>query len=246
MKSLLFLLLALTLPTQATEIHEESITHANTTYRIVRLPPTAVQLVWKNPAGQPYRTFANVQTAYAKKGRTVKFLINAGIFEPGGIPSGLHLENHQPLLPPNLNDGQGNFFLKPNGILAFPTGPRGEKKPTILPATDWPPREKNQLPQYAIQSGPLLLIHGQRHPAFKNGSQNKLPRNGVGIDSQNRLVFAITAPGHETNLWDFAGLFLQLGCQNALFLDGDISQMVVNPAHPVQSNQFGAIFIVVE
>ena len=48
------------------------------------------------------------------------------------------------------------------------------------------------------------------------------------------------------NLWDFAGLFLTLGCKDALFLDGDLSQMALSPAAPVESNRFGAIFVVAE
>jgi uncharacterized protein YigE (DUF2233 family) len=60
------------------------------------------------------------------------------------------------------------------------------------------------------------------------------------------VVFAITAPGELVNFWDFAGLFLQLGCRDALFLDGDISQMAVDPDGPVASNRFGAMFVVAE
>jgi uncharacterized protein YigE (DUF2233 family) len=37
-----------------------------------------------------------------------------------------------------------------------------------------------------------------------------------------------------------------LGCKNALFLDGDISQCVTNPNATVQSNQFGAMFVISE
>ena len=48
------------------------------------------------------------------------------------------------------------------------------------------------------------------------------------------------------SFWNFAGLFLKLGCKNALFLDGDISQIAVNPDKPVSSNRFGAMFVVVE
>jgi uncharacterized protein YigE (DUF2233 family) len=48
------------------------------------------------------------------------------------------------------------------------------------------------------------------------------------------------------NFWDFAGLFLQLDCQQALFLDGDISKMTTNPHKPVASNPFGAIFVIAE
>ena len=34
--------------------------------------------------------------------------------------------------------------------------------------------------------------------------------------------------------------------QDALFLDGDIYQMAVNPSAPAESNFFGAIFVVAE
>ncbi len=62
----------------------------------------------------------------------------------------------------------------------------------------------------------------------------------MGVDDKGRLIFAITDKGEMVNFWDFAGLFLKLGCKNALFLDGDISQMSVNPDKPVSSNRFGA------
>ncbi len=66
------------------------------------------------------------------------------------------------------------------------------------------------------------------------------------MDADGLVVFAITAKGQRVNLWDFAGLFLELGCQDALFLDGDISQMAANRAGPVESNRFGGIFVVTE
>jgi uncharacterized protein YigE (DUF2233 family) len=66
------------------------------------------------------------------------------------------------------------------------------------------------------------------------------------VDAAGKLVFAITAQGQEVNFWDFAGLFLKLGCKDALFLDGDISMMAVNPDQPVASNRFAAMFVVAE
>jgi uncharacterized protein YigE (DUF2233 family) len=85
-----------------------------------------------------------------------------------------------------------------------------------------------------------------RHPAFLQQSQNRLGRNGVGLDARGRLVFAVTARGAKTTFWDFAGLFLELGCKNALFLDGTISKMAVNPEAPVKGDLFGAMFLVAE
>ena len=109
-----------------------------------------------------------------------------------------------------------------------------------------PEHGQERQPGMGTQSGPMLLIDGKRHPAFTEGSASKLHRNGVGTDAKGRVVFAITAPGETVNFWDFAGLFLKLDCKDALFLDGDISQMAVNPEKPVESNLFGAMFVVTE
>ena len=243
--------LALILPALAIEIREEAITYAGAKFRIVRIQPENLQLVWKNHTGVPYRTFDSVQQALAAKGKSVKFLMNAGIFEPGGIPSGIHVEACKEWLPLNERAGDGNFFLKPNGVVSYWKG--GHGGPVISPLEGWKGRVQlakktrdYRHTEFAAQSGPLLLINGQRHPAFRKGSENRLHRNGIGVDAEKRFVCAITAAGEVVNFWDFAGLFLSLGCQNALFLDGDISQMAVNPDKPVESNHFGAMFVVAE
>ncbi len=222
-------------------VREERVTYAGAIFRVVRLEPKRVQLVWKDSEGKILRSFDRVQADRKAKGETVQFLMNAGIFEPGGIPSGLHIENGQPLRPLNLAKAPGNFFLKPNGVLVL----HRDARVTLIPSEDWQ-RNPRDGALWGIQAGPMLLIDGRRHPAFLQASENRLHRNGVGLDGQGRLVFAITDRGQQTNFWNFAGLFLQLGCKNALFLDGVISDMAVNPEAPVKSNLFGAIFVVSE
>ncbi len=234
----ILLLISFSLVSLCAEVIEESINSTGVKFRVVRLEPKQVQLVWNDESGQPYRSFDRVQAAFAKQGKSVKFLMNAGIFEPGGIPSGLHLEGGKTLRSLNLADAPGNFFLKPNGVCTFSPG-----GPFIGNCTTWKSTGKES---WGIQSGPLLLIDGQRHRAFREGSVSKLHRNGVGVDRQGRFVFAMTDKDQLVNFWDFAGLFLKLGCKDALFLDGDISKMAVNPDKPIQSNRFGAIFVVAE
>ncbi len=222
----------------AAGIVEEKIEFAGVEFRVVRVEPERVRVVWKNEKAELYRSFDRVQAASAKQGKTVTFLMNAGIFEFGGIPSGLHIEGGKALRPLNLADAYGNFFLKPNGVCTFSQG-----TPFIGNCANWKPTGKES---WGVQSGPLLLIDGKRHPAFREGSVSRLHRNGVGVDGNKRLVFAITDRDQLVNFWDFAGLFLKLGCKDALFLDGDISQMAVNPGQPVESNQFGAMFVIAE
>ncbi len=239
----LLLVPALTGMAFSAPLGEERIEHAGARFRVVRIEPSRVRVVWKAADGTPYRTFDRVRTAFSKQGKTVGFLMNGGIFGTGGVPCGLHVENGIALRPLTFADATGNFYLKPNGVVWI------EKDHAFI-ATSESYAERvisNPKPvETAVQSGPLLLIDGKRHPAFKEGSSNKLHRNGVGVDGAGRLVFAITDRGQFVNFWDFAGLFLKLGCRNALFLDGDISQMAVNPDKLVQSNHFGAMFVVAE
>lgn len=234
----------------AAEVAELAVEHAGVGFRVVRLEPRQVELVWRDPAGVPFATFDRVQSHYEAAGKRVKFLINAGIYEPGGVPSGLHHERGTRLRPLNLENGAGNFYLKPNGVFGRHGGVGAGA--FIAESGDFAAREKGGAGgkvaplDFAIQAGPLLLRGGARHPAFRAGSPNKLLRNGVGLDAEGKVVFAITARGEVVNFWDFAGLFLKLGCRDALFLDGDISQMAVNPAGRVASNRFGAMFVVAE
>jgi uncharacterized protein YigE (DUF2233 family) len=243
----LALLLILTGAAPCAPVVEERIEFAGTRFRVVRIEPKRVQVVWKDPRGVPYRSFDRVQAAFSEQGKTVSFLMNAGIFEPGGIPCGLHIENRQILRPLNFKDAPGNFYLKPNGVVWIETN-GANARAFVAQTKTFNHRADISSPtiEYAVQSGPMLLIDGLRHPAFKKGSPNKLHRNGVGVDLEGRIIFAITDRQETVNLWDFAGLFLQLGCSNALFLDGDISQAAVNPDQPVASNQFGAIFVVAD
>lgn len=223
-------------------VTEERVSHEGAAFRVVRADPATVQLVWKDSTGVPYRSFDRVRAAFAANKRVVRFMMNAGIFEPGGIPSGLHTEDGKTLGKLNLADAPGNFYLKPNGVFRIDSTPAGRRAFICISET-FPKTAKTI---HAVQSGPVLLTDGRRHPAFKQGSPNKLHRNGVGVDDKGRVVFAITDRGQAVNFWDFAGLFLKLGCKNALFLDGDISQMSVNPEKTARSNQFGAMFVIAD
>lgn len=237
---------------RAAEVVVEKIEHAGVKFRVVRVDPERVRVVWRDGKGDPYRTFDKVQAALDVGGKKVRFIMNAGIFEPGGVPSGLHIDapSDKDSRPVNLADGKGNFFLKPNGVFAIRT--KAPERALVATAEGYDKlvtkgKEAGGLDvRLGVQSGPMLLIDGKRHPAFTEGSASKLHRNGAGVDDKGRVVFAITDRGEVVNFWDFAGLFLKLGCRNALFLDGDISQMAVNPEKAVESNQFGAMFVVVE
>src|SRR5262245_39331949 len=54
--------------------------------------------------------------AYAADGSVV-FATNGGIFETPSTPTGLLIAKGKEHHPLNLNSGEGNFFLQPNGVL---------------------------------------------------------------------------------------------------------------------------------
>lgn len=94
------------------------------------------------------------------------------------------------------------------------------------------------------------MANGQTHPAFKKESTNYLHRNGVGIRAKDgAVIFAITEFGQSryANLFEFADFFRSEGCRDALFLDGDLSEMKIDPSDLlVPTNIYGSIFAVIE
>ena len=86
----------------------------------------------------------------------------------------------------------------------------------------------------------MLVLDGQIHPAFKEGSKNLNIRNGVGILPNNKVVFAMSKS--EINFYDFAKFFQNLGCKNALYLDGFVSRCYFPEKNWTQTDgNFGVI-----
>jgi hypothetical protein len=69
---------------------------------------------------------------------------------------------------------------------------------------------------------PLLVNAGQRHPAFRENLANRHITSALGVDADG-LIWAISAD--PVNCHEGAPLFRdELGCPDALFLEGVISQ----------------------
>ncbi len=76
------------------------------------------------------------------------FAMNGGMFHSGFSPVGLYIENGQSQ-PLNENKGWGNFFLQPNGVLAW-----NDKQAVILTTEQY--KAKVFQPDYATQSVPYV------------------------------------------------------------------------------------------
>jgi uncharacterized protein YigE (DUF2233 family) len=210
------------------------------TYHILRAPAAAVRVIWKDDGGTQLRTFPEVVAYLERGGAKVEMLMNGGIFEPGGVPSGLLIQSGRELRPVNRRPGKGNFFLLPNGIFLI-----GAEGAAVIRTDEFVPGAKPI--RHAVQSGPLLMRKGKVHPQFNAGSASRLHRNGVGV-AKNGEVVLVMSDFHSPkfpNLFEFAEAFRSLGCEDALFLDGDISQMRWGAEINQPGNRFGSFIAVV-
>jgi uncharacterized protein YigE (DUF2233 family) len=147
----------------------------------------------------------------------ITMLTNAGIFSTDLRPGGLLVADGEVLRELNLADGAGNFHLKPNAVFAI----HDDGTASVVDATAHDPTGV----QHATQSGPALLLDGSVHPAFREGSENLAIRSGVGVSPDGHTVY-LALSHTPVNLWDFATMFRDdLGVDDALYLDGQISQL---------------------
>ena len=185
-------------------------------YRLVRGEEQRLQFFWKRPDGSPYSSIHGLREALSEQGRELVFAVNGGIFSEEFTPLGLYIENGRRYYQLTRGDGGGNFFLLPNGVFYVT-----EEGARVVETGDYRPRAPVV---NAIQSGPILVSGGRIHPKFIEDYHSKYIRHGVGIDGEGRVVFAIS--NEPVNFHDFGTLFKDvLGCPNALYLDGNISEM---------------------
>lgn len=211
-------------------------------FHVVVTEPEKVELYWKDEKGNSFRQFRTLQEYLRGKNRRIAFMMNGGLFEDDGSPCGLLVIDGETLRPLNLRDGEGNFYLKPNGVFYIAAGEAHIVSSETFARTE--PKAR-----LAIQSGPLLLERGRIHPAFSPTSKWALHRNGVGVRRDGRVVFAITEfeQQRRVTLYEFAEFFRHQGCENALFLDGDISRMLTDVKGDIRpGNFFGTIFAITE
>lgn len=147
------------------------------------------------------------------------FATNAGMFTPEYRPAGLYVENGVERVPVNTRQGGGNFHLQPNGVFWIKNGAA-----SVSTTQDFV--KANIDPDYATQSGPMLVIAGSLNPKFNANGPSRYIRNGVGVHDATHIYFAISQ--EPVSFGVFARLFRDaLQCPNALYLDGSISQLFI-------------------
>ena len=174
-----------------------------------------VRLFWLGADGQPY---SSLSALAEKQGPRLSFAMNAGMYDKGQAPVGLYVEDGREMKGVSTANGPGNFHLKPNGVFYV----KGERAGVLDTGHYLKARLR---PDFATQSGPMLVIDGQIHPKISADGPSLKIRNGVGVRDDGRVaVFAISE--HPVTFGAFARLFRDdLGCRNALFLDGSVSSL---------------------
>jgi uncharacterized protein YigE (DUF2233 family) len=185
----------------------------------------SLSLHWKNPDnGQPFGDIQTLREWGAANGKRLMFAANAGIYDQASSPLGLYVEDGKTLVPLNLfhgNPAAGNFSIQPNGVFAiYPDGHAAVHTSTAFKAdgktVDW-----------ATQSGPMLVINGEINNQFVNDSNSNKWRSGVCAHGPYQVIFAVSES--PVNFHTFASLFRdKLGCRDALYLDGTISQFYID------------------
>jgi len=192
-----------------------------------------IQFYWKDDKSKILGSIQNLKKWLDSKNKKLVFAMNGGMYTKEQDPQGLFIQNQKKITPLDTLSGKGNFYLKPNGVFYITS----HNEPKITTTTGFIDDKKIK---YATQSGPMLVINGEIHSAFKEGSQNLNIRNGVGILPDNKIIFSISK--EAINFYDFAMYFKNLGCKNALYLDGFVSRAYYPEKNWMQTDgNFGVI-----
>ena len=186
-------------------------------FDVVLTTPSLIDIFYYDHGGKGFGSIDALRRGLESRGLELLMAMNAGMFTPSHVPVGLLISAGETIRDIDLREGDGNFYLKPNGVFAL----TNDNEASVLEASS----REIVLPTWraATQSGPLLLREGQEHSAFRPDSTNRYIRNGVGIRDSHTVVFAIS--NVPVTFHDMVDLFVATGCHSALYLDGTVSEM---------------------
>ncbi|HEX3675632.1 MAG TPA: phosphodiester glycosidase family protein [Rhizomicrobium sp.] len=177
-----------------------------------------LRLAWTDSRGIALRSFDRLAKNLGSLTGNVRFAMNAGMFDSAGTPIGLYVENGILRRHLNTDTGSGNFYMKPNGVFWLDADGTVHVEPT----GKFPFRSTT--PDWATQSGPMLVIDNAFNPQIAADGSSRYIRNAVGVRDAYHAVFVISdAPVSFGRLVRF--LRDGLHCPDALYLDGAVSSL---------------------
>ena len=177
-----------------------------------------LRLFLYDPDGRIYGHFPTLSRALEGQGLDMSFAMNAGMYHEDRAPVGHYVENGREIMRVIPNAGPGNFGMLPNGVFCIREG-----RADVIETTAYLARKPACT--YATQSGPMLVIDGELHPRFLEGSDSRYIRNGVGTTADGRMaIFAISH--RPVTFHEFGSVFRDaLGLDQALYFDGNVSRL---------------------
>lgn len=165
---------------------------------------------------------------------------NAGMFDPDYQAHGLLVISRHVYQQIDRKKAKGaNFYIQPNGVFYVDDG-----KYFLATTKAYATLYAHKVPEFATQSGPMLVTGDSINPQFDRFSQALNTRSGVGILPNGDPIFIIA---EGINFYDFAAIFKnKYFCKEALFLDGGISAMLVGEQEvgTLKNYSFGPIIAV--
>lgn len=217
----------------------EQINYLDRSFAYFKVNPESftLRMHLNDSSGVVFGDFGKLHDSLVSHKQNLVFATNGGMFHANQNPVGLYIEKGVELFPVNTNKGgKGNFFLAPNGIF----GISKSNIPYVLTTEEY--LTKNLNLKYATQSGPMLVVDGKINPLFKPNSQNFHIRSGVGV-AHGEVVFVMSE--ERVRFYEIASFFQSIGCTNALYLDGAISEMYLPELEKVANGgNFGVLISV--
>ncbi len=180
-------------------------------------PDEDLRLFHTSDDGEIFGDFLPLLADLRDGDQTLGFAMNGGMYHQDRRPVGHYIENGTEVQGLVTREGPGNFGLLPNGVFCIGYGENSVIETLAYDAA-------RPTCEFAMQSGPMLVIDGDLHPRFMPDSTSRKFRNGVGVADDGTTYFAIS--NNTVNFHSFARLFRDsLNTPNALFIDGTISRL---------------------
>lgn len=194
-----------------------------------------IDLANLGPDKQPFASLSAF--AASVDADTIAFAVNGGMYGDDLRPIGYYVQNGERLAELNRGEGDGNFYMKPNGVF-FGTG--GQWR--VLGSNTFF-NTVGDRPGFGTQSGPLLLVDGKLPPEVQDNGPSKAIRNGVAVDASGKAHFVIAdAP---VSFGQLARYFRDVvKVSNALYLDGQVSSLWDPASERMDKGRVGPIIVV--
>lgn len=212
------LALSLTGTAAAAEDTCRDIDHLGDRYTVCQTDDAFRVGLWRaNAEGEVFGDFQAINDHLSNQTLELVFAMNGGMYHEDRRAVGYYVDEFGEQTGLTTREGPGNFGLLPNGVFCV-----DDTTARVIETRRF--ERENPACRIATQSGPMLVIDGALHPRFKPDSDSFKRRNGIGVDRNGTIYFAISAGA--VRFHDFGSMFKDvLDVPNALFLDGTVSRL---------------------